>query len=101
MANDIEFIPGLVLKSPREGAPDFVKLRGSIKRDELIAYLAANTDEWINFDVKESKGGKLYAARDNWKPNQTGDRSQRKDKPAPAVSEGSQPGVFPDDDIPF
>ena len=96
--SDIEFIPGLVIKPPRDGAPEFVKFKGSIKREEMLAFCAANTDEWINFDVKESKGGKIYAARDNWKPS-----GERQDKPKPKTGGGGGGGddPFPDSDIPF
>ena len=101
--SDIEFIGGLVIKPPREGAPEFVKFKGSIKREEMLAYCAANTDEWINFDVKESKGGKLYAARDTWKPESKGDRPQRQESRGGGGSSppsgGDEP--FPDDSIPF
>lgn len=68
--SDIEFIPGLFVKPTHEKAPDYVKASISIKRAELIAWLSGRSDEWINLVVKESKGGKWYAAVDNWKPNQ-------------------------------
>ncbi len=66
--NDIEFVDGLIVKAPREGAPDFVKVSLSIKRAELMAWLAGRSDEWINLDVKEAKSGKWYAAVNTWKP---------------------------------
>lgn len=91
--SDIEFIP-LSFKAPRDGAPDFVKHRLSFKREEMLAYCAANTDEWINGDVKESKGGKMYVQRDNWKPN-----GERQDKPAPKAAKPE--ADFGTDDIPF
>ena len=37
MADDIEFPKGLIVKKPRDGAPDFVIASISIKREELIA----------------------------------------------------------------
>lgn len=94
--SDIEFIP-LSFKAPRDGAPDFVKHRLSFKREEMLAYCQASTDEWINGDVKESKGGKIYVQRDNWKPS-----GERQDKPKPKTGGGGgTPDAFPDEDIPF
>lgn len=88
--SEIEFINGLMVKAPHERAPDFVKATISIKREELIAWLQGKNDEWINLQVKESRGGKWYAAVDDWKPNQCGQQQQ-----APA-----QNNEF-SDDIPF
>lgn len=66
--NDIQFINGLMFKAPHERAPDFVKAKGSIKRTELIETLQGMEGEWVNFDVKESRGGKWYCSVDNWEP---------------------------------
>lgn len=65
---EIEFIQGLIIKRPSEKAPDFVKAKISIKREELIKWLQGKDTEWINADLKVSKDGKLYASVDNWKP---------------------------------
>lgn len=66
--SDIEFVDGLIVKAPHPKAPSFVKARISIKVAELRAWLDGKTDEWVNVDVKESKGGKWYAAVSNFKP---------------------------------
>ena len=63
-----DFVDGLMAKKPNEKAPDFVKCAISIKRADLITWLTGQTDEWINVQVKESKGGKWYAEVDTWKP---------------------------------
>ena len=60
--SDIEFVDGLIVKEPREGSPDFIKMAISIKRKELIEWLKNKDDDWINLDVKENKAGKIYAA---------------------------------------
>lgn len=91
--SDIEFISGLSFKAPRDGAPEYVKATGSIKRLDLIAWLNAKEDEWVNFDLKVSHAGKWYAAVNNWKP----DKVVEKIKEVKSVI--SDP--FPDDDIPF
>jgi len=82
-----EFIDGLFVKKPHERAPDFVKCGISIKRKELGNWLRGKDDEWINIQVKESKGGKWYAEIDNWKPENKEDVKPKDD--------------FIDSDIPF
>lgn len=107
MANEIEFVDGLIVKAPNENAPDYVKAKVSIKRDELIDWLQAQSSEWINADVKVSKGGKWYVAVDSWKPNSenassSGSRggAPQRDRPATATS-APMDDDFADDNIPF
>lgn len=88
MADDIEFVKGLVVKAPHPNAPDFVKCAISIKVADLQEWLA-DKDEWVNIDVKESKGGKWYAAVSTFKPKQDS-------KPA-----ASAPSQDFDENIPF
>ena len=83
MSNDNKFIDGLIFKAPNENAPDYVIAKISIKRAELIAWLQAQTGDWINADLKESQQGKLYAAVDTWKP-QEGGQSRARTAPAAA-----------------
>jgi hypothetical protein len=90
--SEIEFVDGLLVKAPPDGAPDFLKCRISIKREELAAWLAKRDGEWINLDVKESKGGKWYAAVNNWK-------REEKPKGKPAAASGDSD--FVDDPLPF
>jgi len=89
--SDIEFVDGLIVKAPKDGAPDFVKCSISIKRKDLGNWLRNKDDDWINIDVKESKSGKWYAAVDNWKP--------AGNQPA-SVYEDKKDEAF-DQDIPF
>jgi hypothetical protein len=79
MANEIEFVDGLIVKAPHERAPDFVKASISIKVEALGLWLRAKHkagEEWVNIDVKESKGGKWYAAVSTFKPK------EKEEKPA-------------------
>ena len=75
---EIEFVEGLFVKAPHPKAPDFVKAQISIKVEDLGKWLRAKYKEslanegWINLDVKESKGGKWYAAVSNYKPKEGG-----------------------------
>jgi len=96
MADDIEFIDGLMFKEKHQNAPDFVICKLSIKREELIAWLQAKDGEWINGDIKRSKQGKIYAAVDNWKPN-----TERRAEPARESTPAPSQSNLADDDIPF
>ncbi|HIF38319.1 MAG TPA: hypothetical protein EYQ69_03645 [Gemmatimonadetes bacterium] len=66
---EVTFPEGISVKDPHESAPDFVQGRISMKKDELIPWLQKQEGEWVNCDIKRSKGGKLYLQVDNWKPN--------------------------------
>lgn len=96
--SDIEFVNGLIVKAPKSGAPEFVKLAISIKREELIAWLSERSDEWINLQVKESRNGKWYAAVDTWKPEPKGERQESRPHKATGGAKGQ---TEMDDDIPF
>jgi translation initiation factor 1 (eIF-1/SUI1) len=90
MSDDIEFVPGLFVKEPHPNAPDFVKMGMSIKVKDLGNFLREKNkagDEWVNIDVKESRGGKWYASVSNFKPT--------KQEPA------SNPPPDDFDDLPF
>lgn len=90
MADEIEFVNGLIVKAPHQNAPDFVKCAISIKVADLKEWLAGKEDEWVNIDVKESKGGKWYAAVSHFRTR------QQETKPGANV-----PATEYDDDIPF
>jgi len=87
MAENKEFVDGLYVK---ESKADFVKLAISINRKQLGNYLRQSEKEWINVDVKESKNGKLYAEKNNWKPK------EKKEEPKPEPKKDDL-----DEEIPF
>jgi hypothetical protein len=99
MADNIEFVDGLIVKAPHEKAPDFVKAQISIKVEDLGKWLRAKykgsleNEGWINIDVKEAKSGKWYAAVSNFKPKAD---STRKEEP-----KSGHPVADMDSDIPF
>ena len=45
MQDQIEFIDGLFAKAPHPNAPDFIKANISIKREEMLNWLSARSDE--------------------------------------------------------
>lgn len=102
MSDTIQFVDGLIVKAPHANAPDYVKAAISIKREELAAWLHSQDGDWINVQVKESKGGKWYAAVDTWKPESKGGGSGGEAKGAkPRRQEPASDAPFPDDDLPF
>ena len=67
-----EFVPGLFVRHPHKNAPDFVWAQISIKKADMLAWLAnapANAEGWLEYkiDVKESREGKLYCAVNRYK----------------------------------
>lgn len=96
---DMKFIEGLIVKAPNERAPEYVKAKISIKRQDLIAWLSAQDGEWINADLKVSQNGKWYAAVDEWKPeSRGGGRPANREARQPARS--AAPGDDLGDDLP-
>lgn len=90
---EIQFVDGLIVKAPHPKAPDYVKASISIKVADLGVWLREKHkagEEWVNIDVKESKGGKWYAAVSTYKP---------KAKAEPAKPKGRWDDL--EDDIPF
>ena len=85
MSEPTEFVDGLIVKAPHPKAPDYVKANISIKVEDLGKWLRARykasleNDGWINIDVKESKGGKWYAAVSTFKPNKAAPNKQKDD----------------------
>lgn len=97
--SDIEFIDGLMAKAPNPNAPTFVKASISIKREELIAWLQARNEEWINADIKESRGGKWYVSVNAFKAKDGGQPGQTtRSKPS---NDGLQADDFDSSTIPF
>jgi hypothetical protein len=91
MADDIQFVAGLLVKPPHEKAPSFVKASISIKVAELGMWLRERHkagEEWVNIDIKEAKSGKWYASVSTFK---------KEEKPAAP----KKPAADDDGDIPF
>jgi len=59
---------GFFLKPPHTGAPTWIKGQIGIKVSDAIEYLKANENDrgYVNLDLKESKGGKMYLDLNNY-----------------------------------
>lgn len=104
--SDAKFVPGLFFKDKHENAPDFVVCKGSIKVADMASFLASRDDEWINFDLKRSRDGRLYAAVDDWKPDanrggSSGSRGGAPQRQRPSRATDGPADDFADDPIPF
>lgn len=95
LAEEIEFVNGLIVKAPHQNAPDFVKASISLKVTDLILWLQGRSEDWVNVDVKESKGGKWYASVSTFKPKSRDEGTTKAQANKPSAS------VDFDDDIPF
>ena len=67
-----KFIDGLFFNKPHENAPNFVKGNIKIQADRFIEYVKNNADAkgYVTIDLLESKEGKYYAKKNDWKPEQ-------------------------------
>ena len=92
MSDQKVFVDGLLVKLPDDNAPDFVKLKLSIKLDEFGPWVAARKkadpdSEWMNIEIKEGRSGKWYAELNTWKPSADQPARQPARQPAPAPTE--------------
>ena len=63
------FAEGVFFSKPREGAPDFIKGNVSLDARVIDFYNKhKNNGGYVNLDLKESKGGKLYLEVNEWEP---------------------------------
>lgn len=79
------FANGLIFKAPRESAPEYVKGSLSVKVDEFVEFLNEHVTPsgWVNIDIKESKGGKLYCELNTWTPK---GKKEEKEEPQEATA---------------
>jgi len=60
------FVDGMKV-TRNEKAPDFVKASIGVNIGDFLVWANKNSKNgWVNFQIKESKGGKLYAELDTW-----------------------------------
>lgn len=104
MADEKVFIDGMIVKR-KPKAPSFVKCSLSFKCKDFIEFAKKHHNGgWLNVDIKLSKGNKLYAELDTWKPEgktETKDDDSWNEQP-PATDEQAESGQAKDDDgFPF
>jgi hypothetical protein len=89
---DTIFPKGIFVKKPHSNAPSFVIAKISIKRQETIAWLNSLGEEYINMDLKRSKGDAIYLQVDEWKPS---------GNTAPPAPSNDPPAEVGEDGLPF
>lgn len=96
MSNDTQFVDGLRVYAPREGAPDFVICNLVVNADELRTWLSTRSGE-VRIDIKRSRNERLYASVNDFRPQGSRDAqsTQRQTNRQPAPSSD-----FEDDDLP-
>ena len=100
MSDDKIFVDGMIVKR-HENAPDFVICSLSLKGKELTEFMRQHHKEgWVNIQVKRSKGGKLYAELDTWKPTQ-GEAARDGMEQARAAAQPAPVNDFESDSMPF
>jgi hypothetical protein len=100
MSDEKTFIAGMIYKAPHPNAPDFVKGSLSIKVSEFSAFAQQHQKEgWLNIDLKESKGGKLYAELNTFQ--KTHGESAKQGMAQVKKAAEPEPQGFDDMDIPF
>lgn len=71
---DNKFAQHIYFDRPREGAPDFVKGRMSMRRDDAVTYLQSlpvNEKGYVQFDLLASKDNtRLYFKLNDFKPKE-------------------------------
>jgi hypothetical protein len=61
--SDVIFVEGVILKESKYST------KMSIKVSVFARFVKENKDnDWLNIEIKKSKGGKMYACLDTWKP---------------------------------
>jgi|TARA_R100001463_G_scaffold80584_1_gene135072 hypothetical protein len=85
MADEKIFADGFSFKT-REGQPDFVVGRLSIKVEDALAFLKERANNgWVNLNINQARSGKYYCELDTWKPS--GDKAQTENTPTESVKE--------------
>ena len=96
MTDEKIYANGLIVKR-HPNAPDIVKANLSFKMEEFISFAREHhKDGWLNVQVKESKGGKLYAELDTFTPS----KREEYDTGMRQAKQAAQPD-FEDEDLPF
>ena len=92
------FAKGFIFKK-NDNAPEWVVGRLSLKKDEAIAFIQSQGNEWINLNIARGQQGNFYVELDIWKPiNQPNPSSNQSN--VPQVPQFN-PEPNASDDLPF
>jgi len=89
--SDKVFLDGIRAKRVSENAPEWIKMKLSINRTQLISWLQNQTGDWIDIDIKESRSGNLYCEVDNWKPENKKDEKDKANEKKSNQAEFNEP----------
>ena len=91
--NNEKFVGGMRV-TRHEKTPDFVKASIGVNIRDFIAWADKHSKNgWVNFQVKESKGGELYAELDTW------EKKDEAPKKTVAPSKELETIEYPEEDI--
>ena len=90
------FAKGFIFKK-NENAPEWVVGRLSLKKDEAIAFIQSQGNEWINLNIARGQQGNYYIELDTWKPTPQSNPSSNQSSNVPQFK--AQPNAS--DDLPF
>lgn len=102
MTDSTEKFVGGMRVSRNEKAPDFVLASIGVNIGDFVAWADKySKNGWVNFQLKKSKGGKLYAELDTWekKPDPTKGEVERPVEKIETIQYPEE-DINPDD-IPF
>ena len=85
MSDEKIFADGFSFKK-REGQPDFVVGRLSIKVEDALAFLKERASNgWVNININQARSGKHYCELDTWKPKN--ENAKQENTPTESVKE--------------
>lgn len=70
METETQFAEGIYFSKPKEGTPEFIKGRISVKVADFIAFAQKHEKKngYIDIDLMKSKKGTLYLKLNTWQP---------------------------------
>jgi uncharacterized radical SAM superfamily Fe-S cluster-containing enzyme len=68
---ETKYPKGIFIDKPRDGAPEFVRARLSIKAEDAVAWIkeVVNEKGYVNVDILNGDKG-LYLKHNDWKPEE-------------------------------
>jgi len=74
---ETKYPKGIFIDKPRDGAPEFVRARISIKAEDAITWIkeSVNDKGYVNIDVLNGEKG-LYLKYNDWKPKDSQENTE-------------------------